>query len=402
LLQECDLHTIIRLPKTVFAPYTTVATNILFFTKGKPTDDIWFYEHQLPDGVKAYNKTKPIKIEEFDSIKSWWVNREESSQSWPVTIDDVIKRNYNLDFSNPNKVDIIHDSPQNIRAIHNSLLETCNELREEIENVLNVALGREDWSILTGNVRNLKKVKLLILTLALKGSLSSLEVNDESIGDLISRVKIQIQDDFAMSEERFSIPSHWKWVPLGSISDHQLGKMLNTAKMRGEKRYYLRSVNIRQDGSIDLSDVKEMLIPENELEKYSVRKNDLFVNEGGDVGRNAIFKIEPKEPLAFQNQLHRLRPMCGVRPEYVQMVLQQAKESNVIAEMSSGVTIQHFPANAIRRFAVPLPPIAEQDRIVERVEELFDLCNKLQANLTFSSEVSDAFADSIVAGVAKQ
>ena len=72
LLTECDLHTIVRLPNGVFAPYTSIKTNLLFFTKGRPTKDVWFYEHPYPPGAKSYNKTKPIRIDEFDVEKEWW------------------------------------------------------------------------------------------------------------------------------------------------------------------------------------------------------------------------------------------------------------------------------------------------------------------------------------------
>lgn len=104
LLTDCNLHTIIRLPQSVFAPYATVNTNLLFFEKGKPTKEIWYYEHTLPDGYKAYSKTKPIRIEEFDGIKNWWMNREESEVSWKVSIDTIIERGFDLDIKNPNKV----------------------------------------------------------------------------------------------------------------------------------------------------------------------------------------------------------------------------------------------------------------------------------------------------------
>ncbi|EXS11683.1 eco57I restriction-modification methylase family protein [Acinetobacter sp. 883425] len=70
LMEDCNLHTIVRLPKSVFAPYTPISTNILFFTKGKKTEHVWFYEHQLPPGVKAYNKTKPLQLKEFDTLKA--------------------------------------------------------------------------------------------------------------------------------------------------------------------------------------------------------------------------------------------------------------------------------------------------------------------------------------------
>jgi type I restriction enzyme M protein len=91
LLTECNLHTIIRLPNSVFAPYTNIKTNLLFFTKGKPTETIWFYEHPYPEGQKSYSKTRPIRLEEFDAEKAWWgkeendfSEREENERAWKV------------------------------------------------------------------------------------------------------------------------------------------------------------------------------------------------------------------------------------------------------------------------------------------------------------------------------
>lgn len=103
LLETCNLEVIIRLPNSVFKPYATVGTNLLFFKKGEPTNFIWFYEHKLPDGLKSYSKTNPIKNEEFNSIRSWWKNKVENDLAWRVSIEDVINNNYNLDFKNPNK-----------------------------------------------------------------------------------------------------------------------------------------------------------------------------------------------------------------------------------------------------------------------------------------------------------
>ncbi len=92
LLTECNLHTIIRLPNSVFQPYASVATNLLFFTKGESTKKIWYYEHKLPEGQKSYSKTKPIRIEEFEEIKKWWHNKEENKQAWQVDIESKIKK----------------------------------------------------------------------------------------------------------------------------------------------------------------------------------------------------------------------------------------------------------------------------------------------------------------------
>src|SRR5664280_2315212 len=108
LLQECNLHTIVRLPNGVFSPYTGIKTNLLFFTKGEPTKEIWYYEHPYPPGVKNYNKTKPIRIEEFEAERKWWgkpgqeKKRKESELAWRVSIADIAARGYNLDVKNPN------------------------------------------------------------------------------------------------------------------------------------------------------------------------------------------------------------------------------------------------------------------------------------------------------------
>lgn len=104
LLSEFNLHTIVRLPNGVFAPYTGINTNLLFFERGK-TAEIWFYEHQLPEGYKNYTKTKPIKYDEFKAEKEWWNNRTKTDCAWKVSINEIKERNYNLDFKNPNKVE---------------------------------------------------------------------------------------------------------------------------------------------------------------------------------------------------------------------------------------------------------------------------------------------------------
>jgi type I restriction enzyme M protein len=108
LLGEFNLHTIVRLPKGVFNPYTSIRTNLLFFEKGKPTEKIWYFEQPLPEGYKTYGKTKPMRIEEFDLTKRWWKDRknEEFNQyCWEVSLEDIKKRNYNLDINNPNNID---------------------------------------------------------------------------------------------------------------------------------------------------------------------------------------------------------------------------------------------------------------------------------------------------------
>ena len=138
LLEECNLHTIIRLPNSVFQPYATVATNLLFFTKGTPTKEVWYYEHRLPEGQKAYNKTKPIQAKEFNPIKKWWNDRKESDIAWKVDIQTIIARNYDLDIKNPTKQEEVHEynSVELIELLHTSFEKSnalLNQLKEAVK-----------------------------------------------------------------------------------------------------------------------------------------------------------------------------------------------------------------------------------------------------------------------------
>ena len=137
LLSECNLHTIIRLPNSVFQPYATVATNLLFFVKGKPTKEVWYYEHRLPVGQKSYSKTKLIRLEEFNPIKEWWNNRKENDLSWKVDIKTIIERGYDLDIKNPNKQEEVHEysSAELIDLLGKSMQkseELLNKLKSEL------------------------------------------------------------------------------------------------------------------------------------------------------------------------------------------------------------------------------------------------------------------------------
>ena len=141
MLEECNLHTIVRLPKSVFAPYTSISTNVLFLTKGEPTKDIWYFEHKLPEGVKAYNKTKPMRLVEFDVERTWWTNRKESEQAWKVSAANIAENNYNLDIKNPNARKETHDDPDDLLRRYRESLEKVLVLQDELRLILTKATG---------------------------------------------------------------------------------------------------------------------------------------------------------------------------------------------------------------------------------------------------------------------
>ena len=141
LTEECNLHTIVRLPNGVFNPYTGIKTNLLFFTKGKPTKEVWFYEHPYPAGVKNYSKTRPMKFAEFQQEIDWWgteadgfAARVENAQAWKVPIKTIIERNFNLDIKNPHVGETISHDPD-------KLLETYELQQQELEALLGQLRG---------------------------------------------------------------------------------------------------------------------------------------------------------------------------------------------------------------------------------------------------------------------
>lgn len=143
LLERCKLHTIVRLPNGVFNPYTGIKTNLLFFEKGTPTKDIWYFEHPYPKGVKSYNKGKPINIKEFDREKAWWDDRENekySKYAWKVSIDDIKTRNYNLDVKNPYHESDDLASPEEILKEYRETEKKISNIQDEIITVLTEAL----------------------------------------------------------------------------------------------------------------------------------------------------------------------------------------------------------------------------------------------------------------------
>ena len=141
LLTEFNLHTIIRLPKGVFSPYTGINTNILFFEKGEPTKKIWFFEHPYPEGYKSYSRSNPLTIAEFDLEKRWWTNRKNTEYSWMVSVKEIEAKNYNLDFKNPLVVDIDLGDPDKLIQEYEDISKQLIATREALKNELMQALG---------------------------------------------------------------------------------------------------------------------------------------------------------------------------------------------------------------------------------------------------------------------
>ena len=244
-----------------------------------------------------------------------------------------------------------------------------------------------------------QQLKNSILQMAVQGKLVPQDPNDEPASVLLERIRAEkerlikekkikreknpsvifkgadntpyekIGDEVRSlaDEVPFDIPDSWEWVTLKSIAISSLGKTLDKAKNKGELKPYLCSINVYWDG-IDLTTVKETRLEEGELPKYLLKPGDLLVCEGGDVGRSAVW--ESTQEMYYQNALHRVRFYGGINPYFFQLLLECYKGNLILDTYSKGMTIKHLVQTALNAIIFPLPPLAEQNRIVDAINRL--------------------------------
>ena len=182
-----------------------------------------------------------------------------------------------------------------------------------------------------------------------------------------------------------SLPPGWTETTIGEVAETKLGKMLSAkSKVGTNPRPYLRNKNV-QWGRIDVDDLLGMDFSDEEFELFRLRPDDLLVCEGGEVGRAAIWR-DPAREIAFQKALHRIRPRAEVKPEFLLYLLMWFSESNAFERFVTGSTIKHLPQEDLRRLPLPLPPLAEQRRIVAAIEEQFSRLDSTDPTLKASAQ----------------
>lgn len=204
------------------------------------------------------------------------------------------------------------------------------------------------------------------------------EIQDEK-KRLIKEGKIKKEKELEpidLDEVPFDIPGNWKWVRLGEVFAHNTGKALNQRNEEGSLMSYITTSNLYWDGFI-LDDLRSMRFTDSEIEKCTVKKGDLLVCEGGDIGRSAIWPYDYE--MRIQNHIHKLRAYKDVCTEFYWYVLYLLKLTELIG--GKGIGIQGLSSNALHMLLIPLPPLAEQKRIVEKLDQLLPLCDKIKDSI---------------------
>ena len=270
-----------------------------------------------------------------------------------------------------------------------------------------------------------QQLKNSILQMAVQGKLVPQDPNDEPASVLLERIraeKEQLIKEGKIKKEKnpsvifrgadnlpyekigknepvciadevpFDIPESWEWVTLKQIAVTALGKTLDKSKNIGEYRPYLCSINVYWT-DIDLSTVKQARFEDSELSKYQLNKGDLLICEGGDVGRSAVWDRD--EEMYYQNALHRVRFYGNIEPRFFQLLMESYKGAKILDNYSKGMTIKHLVQNSLNSIYFPLPPLAEQRRIVEKIKQLTPYLKKYGSVETTLSNLNLAFPDDL-------
>jgi type I restriction enzyme S subunit len=247
-----------------------------------------------------------------------------------------------------------------------------------------------------GTASGVESLRRIVRYAAVRGQLTPSEGKcDEAVVEMIADGIDPRAAVPSLDAQRFPVPASWCWVRFSSVGEQRLGKMLDSAKNSGRLRPYLRNTNV-QWSRFELEDVKLMRIGDAEADEYRLHDGDLLICEGGEPGRCAIWRsIAPD--MYFQKALHRVRPRPSVKSEYLAICLQLDAANGVLASLFTGATIKHLTGRALAEYAIPLPPLAEQKRIVAKVDELMALCDRLEAQLKQRDEQAGVLAKAAVA-----
>lgn len=407
LIGEFNLHTIVRLPSSVFSPYTSITTNLLFFDNTMPTTETWFYRVDIPSDRKHFSKTKPMELKHFDDCIAWWNDRKvipdgEYFKAQKFTSNYLLnEQGCNIDLCGyPHEEEEIL-SPVDLMQEYEEKRAFLNAKIDRAILALSSSLAGKEISLYTQNTINAcgqmddlyrrfpEDMKKSILQYAIQGKLVEQRPEEGTGEELYRQIREEKQrlikagkikkekplPEIAEDEIPFDIPESWKWVRLPEIGTSSLGKTLNKGLDIGNEVPYLCSINVYWDG-INLNQIKKAKFSAIDMEKYLLRRGDLLICEGGDVGRSAVWDRDIE--MYYQNALHCVRFFGSINPYYFKYCFELYKYNRILESASKGMTIKHLVQGALYSIPLPLPPLTEQKRIVAKLEEILPLCERLK------------------------
>ena len=278
----------------------------------------------------------------------------------------------------------------------------------EADDDLHTAWSRihTNWEAITDHPDSVDTLRQTIVQLAVRGKLVEQRTSDGSAVDLLEQIghergRRDLRAGMeAVGKPYFRVPTTWAWTTFGFVTDARLGKMLDKANNTGQFRPYLRNTNV-QWFRFKLDDVAELRLEDGEYDEYELRVGDLLICEGGEPGRAAVCD-GTVAGLVFQKALHRARPLLGIEPWFLAFLLRGYASSGLLQSYFTGATIQHLTGRSLAVVPVPLPPVREQRRIVDRVWEMMRLCDDLETGLAFRASCHEELGRGVTSAVSSR
>ena len=405
LLTEFNLHTIVRLPGSVFSPYTSITTNILFFNYEEPTGKTWFYRVDIPSDRKHFSKTKPMELKHFDDCMAWWNKREEildadgNPKAKCYTAQELADGGYNLDLCGyPHEEEEILSISDTLTLFNEKKDSRFNDLEEILSQMskmheslkLGIPIEEIDYS-------HIKKidfsflldygscVKKAILQEAIQGKLVPQIASEGNAKDLLHKIETERKKSNSKykplppvtdEEKPFEIPESWEWVRLGDLSLFNGGFAFKSEKYV-EKNKGIRVLRISDFDENGINEKRPAYYPYDEkLEGYKLSVNDIVMcMTGGTVGKSFLVK-QLDEDFYVNQRVADIKISPFVSTEYVYSVIRSENIQKTI-QKSKNSTNDNISADLIKNFFIPLPPLSEQKRIVAALEKMLPLCERL-------------------------
>ena len=404
LISEFNLHTVIRMPGSVFAPYTPIATNIVFFDNTHPTKETWFYRLDMPTDRKHFSKTKPMELKHFDEVVTWWNDRKEVMENGNLKAQkysaDYLINDRGCDLSlccYPEEEIEVLDPKDTMQDFKRVLFSFSTELDNTMKSIYAVINGKPSeadekyqysCNMLSESIKSFPDTLCAsLLQYAMQGKLVEQVGEAEEVEEFLRKANQVKQkmikngvikkgkplEDISEDDIPFDIPDTWRWVHVGDVFYHNTGKALNAVNREGVELEYITTSNLYWN-RFELESLRKMYFKEDEVDKYSAQKGDLLVCEGGDIGRAAIWNYDYS--ICIQNHIHKLRPYISLNVKFFYYVFYMYKLTGRIA--GKGIGIQGLSSGVLDKLVIPFPSVEEQNNIVEVLEKLLPFCDRLR------------------------
>ena len=406
LIGEFNLHTVVRLPGSVFSPYTSITTNLLFFDNTKPTTETWFYRVDIPSDRKHFSKTKPMELKHFDDCIAWWNNREvipdgEYFKAQKYTADYLLnEQGCNIDLCGyPHEEEEVL-APADLIQKYEEKRASLNAEIDRTILALSASLDGEPVNFDTqgtisacGKMDDLHKrfpedMKKSILQYAIQGKLVEQRLEEGTGAELYKQMQAEKQRlikekkikkekqlaEITDDEIPFDIPETWIWIRVGDVGSWGSG----ATPPRTNPAYYGGSIPWLKTGDLNDGFIKEVpeFITELALEKTSVRLNPvgsvLMAMYGATIGKLGILEI----PVTTNQTCCACIPYAGMYNKYLFYYLMSMRQTYI--GMAEGGAQPNISKEKIVNSILPLPPLEEQHRIVAKLEEILPLCERLK------------------------